>query len=437
VLRIHPAGRSPDAPVLRIHPAGRSPDAEEEEEEDEDTAERVAICGKTMEQEPARLQGGMGERDLDIANLPVIDNHCHLFDVEYQERNLARTLSLSLNDMPLDQLANTLVYRKMLKELGDFLGVHGRDEDILARREHLMRTSYSQYVGSLFEDARIHTLLVDLGYQPERTPHSCRPGASPEAEAVGLAEFEELAPARVKYLYRIETVLDEIWKQGLGLAAAEEKFYQSLDDAISRGIVGIKSIIGYRTGLDIQERPRSDLKKNIKDEKEFRDYFLLRAIEKAIELGLPLQVHAAFGESNINLLNNNPLLLKGLLDNPKYNKIAIILVHGGYPYSFEAGYLAAMYPGVYLDISEMVPFVPLGSSQGIRNMIDMCPLNKIMYGSDGFALPDLHWLGARVAKQEIAAILAELIALGLQDQDLALATAGNIFFDTARKVYNL
>jgi hypothetical protein len=167
---------------------------------------------------------------LDIANLPVIDNHCHLFDVEYHERNLARTLSLSLNDMPLDQLANTLVYRKMLKELGDFLGVHGRDEDILARREYLMKTSYRQYVGSLFGDARIHTLLVDLGYKPVE---------------VGLAEFEDLVPARVKYLYRIETILDEIWKQGLGLAAAEEKFYQSLDDAISMGIVGIKSIIGY------------------------------------------------------------------------------------------------------------------------------------------------------------------------------------------------
>jgi hypothetical protein len=34
VLRIHEAGRSPDAPVLRIHEAGRSPDAEEEEDGD-------------------------------------------------------------------------------------------------------------------------------------------------------------------------------------------------------------------------------------------------------------------------------------------------------------------------------------------------------------------------------------------------------------------
>jgi hypothetical protein len=39
------AGRvNPDAPVLRILQAGRSPDAEEEEEED--TAEQVVICGK-------------------------------------------------------------------------------------------------------------------------------------------------------------------------------------------------------------------------------------------------------------------------------------------------------------------------------------------------------------------------------------------------------
>jgi hypothetical protein len=37
------SGRSPDAPVLRIHQAGRSPDAEEEEEEEEE--EEDDECG--------------------------------------------------------------------------------------------------------------------------------------------------------------------------------------------------------------------------------------------------------------------------------------------------------------------------------------------------------------------------------------------------------
>ena len=92
-------------------------------------------------------------------------------------------------------------------------------------------------------------------------------------------------------------------------------------------------------------------------EKTFRDYFLLQGLEKTIQQGIPFQIHAAFGESNINMLNNNPALLKDLLEHPRYNQATIVLLHGGNPYNFETGYLASVYPNVYVDISEMFPFV--------------------------------------------------------------------------------
>ncbi|MEW5785588.1 MAG: amidohydrolase family protein [Bacillota bacterium] len=360
---------------------------------------------------------------MDLTRIPVIDNHCHLFSLSGSDQNLVKTLSLSLHDMPEEQLTSTLIYRKVLKELGEHLGVSGSEKEILKKRQSTIEEDYKSYVSRLFTEVFMHTLLVDLGYKPAE---------------VSLEEFEDLVPCKIRYVYRIETVVDEMWRQGLSLAAAEEKFYEALAEAkTSLSPVAFKSIIGYRTGLDIRKANRGELKKGFRDEKEFRDYFLLKAIEKAAEYNIPVQIHASFGESNINLLVNNPLLLKRVFEDPDYMKTDIVLVHGGYPYSFEAGYLAAMYPNVYLDMSEMVPFVPLGLRRGLRDMVDMCPLNKLMYGSDGFVLPELHWLGAKVAKKEIGLLLSELVQEGYFDLDYALAAAENIFFNTAKKVFRL
>ena len=150
-----------------------------------------------------------------------------------------------------------------------------------------------------------------------------------------------------------------------------------------------------------------------------------------------MQIHASFGESNLNLLHNNPLLLKEIFEHPKYNQVKIILVHGGYPYSFEAGYLAAMYPNVFLDLSEMIPFVPLGLRKGLRDMLDMAPLTKIMFGSDGFVIPEIHWLAAKVAKNELALLFTELVKNRLFDVDYGYQVAENIFYKNAQNLYQL
>lgn len=360
---------------------------------------------------------------MNFNDIPVIDNHCHLFNTRYEEHNLARVLSLSLNVMPEEQLRHTLVYRKILKEMVDFLQMGTAAEaQVLARRQEAMEKDYRQYVADLFQDAGIHTLLIDLGYQPAQ---------------VNLEDFEKISPTRIRYMYRIETILDSLWEQKASLAEAEEKFYEALDKAVNElQVVAFKSIIGYRTGLQIRDHDRKAMKKDM-TEKAFREYFLLRAAEKAADCCIPIQIHAAFGESNIQVLHNNPLLLKEALESGPLKDARVVLVHGGYPYSFEAGYMAAMYPHVYVDISEMIPFVPLGAGKGLRDMMDMCPLNKIMYGSDGFVLPDLHWLGARAAKRELRVLFDEFIRDGLMDEDYALQTARRIFFDTAEQLYNL
>ena len=202
-------------------------------------------------------------------------------------------------------------------------------------------------------------------------------------------------------------------------------------------MVAIKSIIGYRTGLGVEIVNRRHSFSRHLSEKAFREYFLLKSIERATEKDIPIQIHAAFGESNINILNNNPALLKEVLEHPVYKPARIVLVHGGYPYTFEAGYLASVYPNVYVDISEMIPFVPTGARQGLRNIFDMCPFNKVLYGSDGFVIPEIHWLAARMAREILATLFLEYINAGLFDQELAFQVARMFFFENAKNLYNL
>ena len=88
-------------------------------------------------------------------------------------------------------------------------------------------------------------------------------------------------------------------------------------------------------------------------------------------------------------------------------------------------------------MSEMVPLVPLGMRNGLRNMFDMCPLNKIMYGSDGYVIPEIHWLGAKTAKYELGLLFTELVRDHYFDESLALETAKDILFNTAKDLYGL
>jgi predicted TIM-barrel fold metal-dependent hydrolase len=365
---------------------------------------------------------------LDFSDIPVVDDHCHLFNITSVSHDLPRVLSMSLNDMPAEQLHYTLVYRRMLKELRALLGIPtASDQETLTIRKQRMTSDYPAWIADLCADAVIKTLIIDLGYKPAE---------------IDLPTFEKLVPAQIYYMFRIESVLDDLWNQlqarTIDMRQAEDRFFQALSAALDTpNMVAVKSIIGYRTGLAVQIVERAHVMASGPNEKAFRDHFLLETLERVTQKGFPMQIHAAFGESNINVLNNNPFLLKELLDHPRYQNSRIVLVHGGYPYCFEAGYLASVYPNVYVDISEMLPFVPMGASQGLSQIFDMCPFNKVLYGSDGFVLPEIHWLGAKMAKEALASLFSRYIEADLFDHNLAFHVAGMVFSETARNLYGL
>ena len=67
----------------------------------------------------------------------------------------------------------------------------------------------------------------------------------------------------------------------------------------------------------------------------------------------------------------------------------------------------------------------------------MAPTNKIMYGSDGFGIPEIFWFAAVQGKRAIGSALDELISDEWLTEREAWRIAESIFSANARRLYRL
>ena len=88
----------------------------------------------------------------------------------------------------------------------------------------------------------------------------------------------------------------------------------------------------------------------------------------------------------------------------------VVLLHGAYPYGREAGYLASVYPHVYVDYG--LPALCL-SSRGMRcalaDPLDLAPAHKVMFSTDGHYYPETYYLGAKCGRELLAGVLFVLL----------------------------
>jgi hypothetical protein len=311
----------------------------------------------------------------------------------------------------------------MISSLARVFECNADEKEVLSLRENLMGKDYPAYIHTLFESVSLSGLMIDIGLQKS---------------LVGFKDFEKNINQDVWYVFRSETVVDTLWAKRVDPSEGLEFYRDAVLNALKTlPAVALKTIIGYRTGLRVNPDTTASQVKRKMDEKSYRDLFFLETARICRENNIPFHIHAAFGESNIDVRENNPLHLKPFFDSPLGKEIDTVLIHGGYPYAFEAGYLASVFPRVYIDVSEFIPFATLGGKRGLEDIMSMCPLNKIMYGSDGFDIPEIHWLGALVAKQEVSSILGELISASTIDKEFGEDFARKFFYETTANLHGL
>ncbi len=379
---------------------------------------------------------------IDLSEFPIIDDHCHPFDPARENQTFEQYWTLAM--FPLDpvDMRNTLLYRLVLREMGRLLdlGPNAPEEVIVEKRNAIYRGDPKAYLDRLFQAAGIAGLLLDTGYPAEEFT----------GYAVDVDQFAALLPiSTARIIVRIEPILFRLLKQELRFAEFVAAFNETLEGEIQKHhAIALKTVIAYPTGLQVQKIADADAARayygylvdraDRAAEKGLRDYLVLQTLEACLRHDIPLQLHTGVGDSPLlDLRLSNPLLLFDIIRDERYRRAKIVLVHAGYPYAAESGFLANNYPNVYVDVSEMMPFASIGVEPKLLELMDMAPMTKLLYGSDGYNIPELFWFSGIYFKKILARVLQKLIDDDVMDVDYGQQVATWILSENARRLYRL
>lgn len=375
---------------------------------------------------------------MDLSAIPLVDNHCHPFDPDRERGNLARQFSLALADPRTGSIENTILMKRVYRELGEFLDCDPAPAVVERTRRKAYAADRAGYVRQLFTDANIELALLDVGY----------PSLEFTGYSVDLDEFGSLIPIPYRTIHRLEPSIRRLIEAARSFEELLALYRAELDTVLGeRGTVAIKTVIAYWTGLEVHIRDEAQAsaafarlrgRSRREDEKTVRDYLVVEGMRKAIEHDVPCQIHTGIGDAPVfDMRTANPILLHDVLTDDSLRGLKVVLVHSGYPWVEESGYLANQYDDVYIDLSEMFPLTAHAMKTKLLGLLEMAPITKIMYGSDGINVPEIYWFAARQGRRSIAGALDELVASGWLSEDEALDAARKILRDNAIGLYRL
>ena len=340
------------------------------------------------------------------------------------------------------------------------LAAHTEPDEYLGRRAALGHAEVSR---RFLRAAGLAELYVDTGYEPE-------PLLSPPEMAV-------VAGGQAHEIVRLEQVAESVAAAGTRASAFAGAFRETLAGR-ARHAVGVKSVAAYRVGLDLPAARPTDAEvaaaaarwlgcpapagppgpPETPESAETLDALgtpgkagsagaaggAPRLADPVLhtfliwcgaDLGLPIQFHVGYGDRDIDLHRCNPLLLTALLRAIEPAGVPVMLLHN-YPYHREAGYLAQVFPHVYMDAGLATHNLGHRATALIAECLELVPFGKFLYSSDGFGLPELHYLGAVLFRQGLSSFLRAGLSDGAWTEADAARIARLTGYENARRVYS-
>ncbi|WP_253208716.1 amidohydrolase family protein [Streptomyces niphimycinicus] len=251
---------------------------------------------------------------------------------------------------------------------------------------------------------------------------------------------------QVSEILRLESLLESV-AAGATAQTLMTDFRQALTDAVPH-IRGLKSIVAYRYGFDIgpdRPSPREVQEAAARWLAELEtgaparvsDPVLLRMLLwEGADTGLPLQLHTGYGDADLELHRCDPLLLAPWIKAVEPTGAAVMLLHC-YPFHRNAGFLAQVFPHVYLDVGLAVNHTGAASPGVVAESLELAPFTKILYSSDAWGPPELHYLGALLWRKGMAAALSRWVHAGEWSTADAVRVATLIGRSNAERVYRL
>jgi uncharacterized protein len=363
-----------------------------------------------------------GQKLVDLGGSAVVDDHCHGFRLEelatldpagWEDRLTMMGMCFLSSGQTDERLARqvaalrdgTVFALTARRWLAEYLGVEPSAEAVAAARAVAFSADAHGYVARLMADQGIAAVIADEGYpQPP----------------VARAEFERALGIPVHRVARIEPMVVELQQADMAWADFEAGFEDRLERAAADGhTVGFKSIIAYRTGLDVTDPTASEAAaaydvwraagwpKDRGPGKTVRDHLLRATLRACRRHDKVMHLHCGGGDPDIVLAHARPRDVFGLLHD--HMDQPIVLIHGGYPWLAEAAYVASILPFVYIDLSEFLPWASLGIDRELEMLLGVVPAAKLLYGSDEASEPEVFWVAVRMAREALERVLSRSV----------------------------
>jgi hypothetical protein len=324
------------------------------------------------------LRGGRGIRAAGslrevLSAIALVDHHAHgiLRDPPATLDEFRGLFSESDHPRQWPHVATAVTYRRAIGALADFFDCEPAEEAVFA---HRLAADPLEYASLLLQATNTGLLFVDDGFPPADI-------------SVNWRELGELAGCPARPVMRIERVFAEGGADAVRRAVA---------GARADGFVALKTIAAYRGGLAL----------DVPDVREG----LMAALEANAADPLPVQVHTGFGDADLALPLARPGLLKPLIE--RFDETPFVLLHC-YPFVREAGWLAHVYPNVFLDLSLTIPHVAR-PREALGEALELAPVSKLLYASDAARTPELYLLAATWWRDALAVVLPELLGGGAE-----------------------
>ena len=167
------------------------------------------------------------------------------------------------------------------------------------------------------------------------------------------------------------------------------------------------------------------------------DWLFHEFLRMAAEMDLPVQVHTGHMAGIRNeITKTNAALLTRVLD--LHRDVRFDLFHANWPFGDELMFLGKNYPNVTVDFCWANIIDPLWCRRLFQRALSCMPHGKVHgYGSDFGGHADRAWAHAAIARDNIAAALAELVDADYLNLDDAKAVARAWLFENPNDFFRL
>ncbi len=326
---------------------------------------------------------------------------------------------------------STVFALAMRRWLAAHLGCEPTREAVTSAREEALQADAVAYTKGLLDAAGVVAILSDEGFPQPPIPAD---------------EFASTIGVTVHRVTRLEPwILQHRDGSFDDLVSAVNT--EATDAAADPNCVAYKSIVAYRTGLDVGDpsaseaaaafdRWRSDDWKETREHaKPVRDFLIRRTLEVAKANDRPFHFHCGGGDPDINLSYADPIAIFPLLvdvqDQP------VVLVHSGYPWIREAAYVASVLPNVYLELSELIPWGWGQVEWALEMLVGTVPAAKLLYGSDEAGEPEAFWASALLTRAALERVLGRFVERDYVSADEAERLGRLVLADACRRLHGI